>query len=109
MHPQLRAVADCRLGVFTSREALAAGYLDEDIRTHLRLRRWVRLRKGVYMAAADLRESDERQRHLADCVAVLLSLGAGPVLSHVSAARLHDLVVPRSDPRDVRVTAVEIQ
>jgi hypothetical protein len=40
-------------------------------------------------------------------VAVLLSLGAGPVLSHASAARLHDLVVPRSDPRDVRVTAVD--
>jgi hypothetical protein len=39
-----------------------------------------------------------------DGVAVLLSLDAGPVLSHASAARLHELVVPASAPRDVRVT-----
>lgn len=107
MHPQLRTIADSRLGVFTSREALAVGYRDEDIRTELRTRRWVRLRKGVYMAAADVRATDERQRHLVDCIAVLLSLGAGPVVSHASAARLHGLIVPRTTPNEVRVTAVD--
>jgi hypothetical protein len=39
-----------------------------------------------------------------DCVAVLLSLADGPVLSHASAARLHGLLVPRSAGQDVRVT-----
>lgn len=107
MHPLLRAIADSRLGVFTSREALSAGYLDEDIRTELRTRRWLRLRKGVYIAAADISAVDEAQRHLVDCLAVLLSLDAGPVLSHASAARLHSLIVPRAEAHEVRVTAVD--
>lgn len=107
VHPQLRTIADARLGVFTSREALAVGYRVEDVRAELSTRRWRRLRKGVYIAAADVPTADARQRHLVDCLAVLLSLDPGPVLSHASAARLHDLVVPRSDGHDVRVTAVD--
>jgi hypothetical protein len=51
--------------------------------------------------------TDPRERHLVDCVAVLLSLDPGPVLSHASAARVHDLIVPRSEPKDVRITAVD--
>lgn len=107
MHPQLRAVASARLGVFTSKEALGVGYRVEDVRTELSTRRWIRLRKGVYIAADDVPTTDARQRHLIDCLAVLLSLDAGPVLSHASAARLHDLVVPRAELPDVRVTAVD--
>ena len=107
VHPQLRAVADTRLGVFTSREALAVGYLGEDIRAELRTRRWLRLRKGVYIAADRVRGIEQPHRHLVDCVAVLLSLDAGPVLSHASAARLHELTVPRTELHDVRVTAVD--
>jgi predicted transcriptional regulator of viral defense system len=107
VHPSLQAIAAARLGVFTSREALAVGYDVEDIRTELRSRRWVRLRKGVYIAAVDVLASDVRQRHLVDCLAVLLSLGAGPVLSHASAARQHGLIVPRTESREVRVTSVD--
>ena len=107
MHPQLRVLADARLGVFTSREALGVGYRVEDVRAELRARRWVRLRKGVYIAADDVPSDDPRGWHLVHCLAVLLSLDAGPVLSHASAARLHDLVVPRREPDDVRVTAVD--
>ncbi|WP_198598152.1 hypothetical protein [Blastococcus atacamensis] len=106
MHPQLRALADTRLGVFTSQEALAVGYSVDDVRVELRTRRWTRLRKGVYVSADELR-GDPRLRHMVDCVAVLLSLGPGPVLSHSSAARLHGLIVPRSEPQEVRVTAVD--
>ena len=107
MHPELRAVADTRLGVFTSQEALAVGYRVEDVRAELRSRRWVRLRKGVYVAADDVPGGDARHRHLLDCLAVLLCLGSGPVLSHASAARLHGLVVPHTEPGDVRVTDVD--
>jgi hypothetical protein len=107
VHPRLRAIATARLGVFTSREALAVGYRVEDIRAELSTRRWVRLRKGVYIASDDVPTADERLRHLVDCLAVLLSLHAGPVLSHASAARLHGLIVPRTEPHDVRVTAVD--
>jgi hypothetical protein len=107
VHPQLRAIASARLGVFTSKEALAVGYRVEDVRAELSTRRWVRLRKGVYIAADDVPTTDARQRHLVDCLAVLLSLDAGPVLSHASAARVHALIVPRAAAHDVRVTAVD--
>ena len=107
MHPILQSVAARRLGVFTSREALAAGYVVDDIKAALRSGRWVRLRKGVYTTRECLAAADERERHLLDCVAALLSLDPGPVLSHASAARLHGLVVPREVGHDVRVTDVE--
>ena len=106
MHPALLAIAAERLGVFTSKEALRAGYRDEDIRSELSSRRWARLRKGVYVQTAVLAAATPKDRHLLDAVAVLLSLDSGPVLSHATAARLHDLVVPRSVGDDVRVTDV---
>ena len=105
MLPELNAVAAGRLGVFTSQEALRAGYRVEDIRAELRSRRWSRIRKGVYIATPDLLAADDRGRHLVDCLAVLLSLGPGPVLSHASAARLHGLILPRRQSPEVRVTA----
>src|SRR4051812_8320102 len=107
MHPLLSAVADARLGVFTSQEALKVGYGVEDIRAELRTRRWSRLRKGIYIGTHDLASADDRERHLIDCVAVLLSLGTGPVLSHASAARLHGLILPWRQASEVRLTAEE--
>jgi predicted transcriptional regulator of viral defense system len=107
MHPELSAIAAGRLGVFTSQEAVKVGYGIEDIRTELRTRRWSRLRKGVYIGTDRLMTADPRERHLIDCVAVLRSLEPGPVLSHASAARLHDLICPRRQSSEVRLTAVE--
>jgi predicted transcriptional regulator of viral defense system len=106
LHPALQAAADARLGVFTSQEALAVGHSVEDIRAELRSRRWLRLRKGVYVQAGR-RGDDDCARHLVDCVGVLQSLRAGPVLSHASAARLHDLVLPRATSDEVRLTATD--
>lgn len=106
VHPKLQAVADRRLGVFTAQEALAAGYDVDAIKFHLRTRRWVRLRKGVYVTGVVLAAADERQRHLLHCIAVLLCLQQGPVLSHASAARVHELVVPSSIGMDVRLTDI---
>jgi len=100
----LSAVADPRQGVFTSREALAAGYTVDDVKSYLRTGRWVRLRKGVYVAREHLSAERSGQRHLLDSIAVLLSLAPGPVLSHASAARLHRLVVPQSIGETVRLT-----
>lgn len=107
MHPELSAIAAARLGVFTSQEAVGVGYRIEDIRAELRTRRWSRLRKGVYIRTERLTAADARERHLIDCVAVLRSLGPGPVVSHASAARLHDLILPRRQSSEVRLTAVD--
>jgi predicted transcriptional regulator of viral defense system len=105
VHPLLSAVAAGRLGLFTSQEALSAGYRVEDIRAELGSRRWSRIRKGVYIRTQDLASADDRDRHLIHCVAVLLSLGPGPVLSHASAARLHELILPWRVPPEVRLTS----
>lgn len=107
MHPLLQLRADQRLGVFTSQDALGAGYSVDDVRTALRTRRWTRLRKGVYTESTRLAAASAVDRHLMAGIAVLLSLDPGPVLSHASAARRHGLLVPTSAGSDVRVTAVD--
>ena len=101
----LQGIAGERLGVFTAQEALAAGYDVDGIKAELRRKRWIRLRKGVYASAQAVARADPRTRHLMDCIAVLLVLADGPVLSHASAARLHGLLVPSSAGPDVRVTS----
>jgi hypothetical protein len=106
VHPQLQAIAETQLGVFTAKDALRVGLTVDDIRAELRARRWVRLRKGVYTSRDGVAAADHRGRHLLACVAVLLSLDAGPALSHASAARVHGLVVPSSAGADVRLTDV---
>jgi predicted transcriptional regulator of viral defense system len=105
MHPLLSTLAAGRLGVFTSQEALGVGYRVEDIRAELGTGRWSRLRKGIYIRTQDLAAADDRGRHLIQCVAVLMSLGHGPVLSHASAARLHELILPRRLQPEVRLTS----
>jgi hypothetical protein len=104
VHPLLQAIADQRLGVFTSKEAVAAGLTVDDIKAELRRHRWQRLRKGVYVLADLFAAADERGRHLLASVAVLLSLAPGPALSHASAGRRHGLIVPPSAGDDVRLT-----
>jgi hypothetical protein len=99
-------VADRQLGVFTTRDARRAGYGPEAVQALLARREWARVRRGVYAQTAHLAalRADPRQSHLVDCVAVLVSLDAGPVLSHASAARLHGVPVPRQDGGVVRLT-----
>ncbi|RBY76393.1 hypothetical protein DQ238_17785 [Geodermatophilus sp. TF02-6] len=92
--------------MFTGREAVAAGYRPDEIRAALKAARWHRLRRGVYMRAHEFADTrgDARLRHLVDCVAVLVSLGPGPAISHSSAARVHRFEVPRGVDGDVRLT-----
>jgi hypothetical protein len=106
VHPVLRSVADRRLGVFTGREARAAGYGYDEIRALVGRREWTRLRRGVYIETrrALVLRAEPRTSHLLDCVAVLVALGPGPVLSHGSAAWLHDLPVPRDLGGLIRLT-----
>ncbi|GAB3202745.1 hypothetical protein GCM10027261_42080 [Geodermatophilus arenarius] len=106
MHPELARLAAARLGVFTAREAVRVGYRPDEIRSELSAGHWRWLRRGVYVRARDLAaaESDVRLRHLLDCVAVLLALAPGPVLSHTSAARVHRLVLPEDVDGAVRLT-----
>jgi hypothetical protein len=106
VHPALRLIADRQLGVFTSGDARRAGYRDDQMRSALASGVWTRLRRGVYVETATAARlgAGPRGRHLLASVAVLVSLGGGPVLSHASAARLHRFVLPREDAEVVRLT-----
>jgi hypothetical protein len=97
VHPVLRAAADRRYGVFTATEAVAAGHGHSEIKNLTASGRWVRLRRGVLIAADDLeRARQEGLAHSVDCLAVLLALGRPrTAVSHDSAAQLWGLPVPR--------------
>ena len=51
MHPALRAASERRLGLFTTGDAVRAGYGASEIRALCRSSSWVRLRRGVFIAA----------------------------------------------------------
>jgi predicted transcriptional regulator of viral defense system len=104
--PALDEFAVGQFGVFTTAQALTAGYSREEIRTALRRREWVTRRRGAYCTAvtAGLVADDRRQAHLLDVAAVLVRLERRPAVSHASAAAVHELVVPRSLLGEVRLT-----
>lgn len=106
MHPVLRAAADRRYGVFTAAEAVAAGHGHSEIQNLTGSGRWVRLRRGVLITAADLGHARQRGLgHHVDCLAVLLALGRPrTAVSHTSAARLWRLPSPRDVAGPIRLT-----
>ncbi|NEK86099.1 type IV toxin-antitoxin system AbiEi family antitoxin domain-containing protein [Blastococcus saxobsidens] len=97
MHPLLRAAAERRLGLFTAADARRAGYGHPEIRSMCATGRWVRLRRGIYVAADDLARAEQQGRRFQlDCLAVLVALDRpGAALGHGTAARLWGLPVPR--------------
>ena len=106
MHPVLRARAEARFGLFTTAEAILAGYRPSEIRDLCTSGRWVRLRRGVLVTAPDLAAGEEEgRRHRIDCLGVLLSLGRPTAaISHASAARLWSLPVPHPVDPTIRLT-----
>ena len=106
MHPALRACADRQSGLFTAADARRAGYEHTEIRRLRAAGEWVRLRRGVYVAAAELASLEERgRRHHVDCLAVLLELQRPTAsISHRSAALLWGLPVRRQLSTEVRLT-----
>jgi len=106
MHPVLRALADRQYGVFTAVDARRAGYEHAEIRYLCSSGAWVRLRRGVYVTAADLAAAEASNgRHRVECAAVLRDLGRPrAAISHTSATRLWGLPVPRGTDRVVRLT-----
>lgn len=105
MHPDLAFAIRRRGGVFTVADARRAGYRTDEIRTAVSTGAWYRLRRGIYVTARTWVEAtDDRARHLLHALAALTALGPGPVLSHTSAARFHEFLLPRGLDADVRLT-----
>jgi hypothetical protein len=98
MHPALRAAAERRLGLFTTADAVRAGYGASEIRSLCRSGSWLRPRRGVLIEAEAMVAAEAMgRRYDVDCLAVLLSLDRPTaLLSHATAARLWDLPTPRT-------------
>ncbi|MDK3256052.1 type IV toxin-antitoxin system AbiEi family antitoxin domain-containing protein [Blastococcus capsensis] len=99
-------MSERRLGIFTTADALGAGYGASEIRALCRSGSWVRLRRGVLIDAAALAAAEATgRRYDVDCLAVLLSLDRpSALLSHASAARLWELPTPRTAEPVLRLT-----
>jgi len=70
-------------------QALAAGLVDDEIRRLRRRGEWSTLQRGAYLVGpADL---DRRQRHVLRVRATVAALRVPAVVSHASAAALHEL------------------
>jgi hypothetical protein len=76
--------------VFTRAQALAAGHPAATVDALVRSGRWTPLRRGIYAVTAALAEAGT-QRHVAEPAAAALATGRDTVVSHESAALVHDL------------------
>ncbi|MGY1603932.1 type IV toxin-antitoxin system AbiEi family antitoxin domain-containing protein [Geodermatophilus sp. SYSU D00815] len=106
MEPLLTRAMRQHRGVFATSDAFAAGIDRNAIGPLLRSGQWRRLRHGVYTTADVWRRHEaEGSTHRLECAAVLRRLdGERVVVSHTSAARLHQFVVPRSADAEVHLT-----
>jgi hypothetical protein len=103
MHPQLAALAVAQGGPFTTRQARAAGYDDQEIYRRLVTRQWSRLRRGVYVEASLLGD-DAAMRHILELRAALLCLKGPIAASHVTGATLHQIALLDPDLSLVHIT-----
>jgi hypothetical protein len=106
VHPFLLAAMTRRGGVFTTGDAVAAGHTRHGTAALVRAGRWRAVRYGVY-TTDDLWQQHARagRTHWLEAAAVLARLGRrSTVLSHGTAARLHDLVLPRGVRTEVTAT-----
>ena len=106
VHPLLRAAAERRLGVFTGADVRRAGHDHSEVRQLCASGRWVRLRRGVYIATEDVPAPDDlRARHEVECMAVLLHLGRPhTAVSHATAALLRGWPLRRDTEPTIRLT-----
>lgn len=90
MDEKLAAIAASQGGVFTRRDALAAGLTPRQIRVQC-AGTWLVLRRGVYAERAFAATLSPEARHVLDAAAVALASRLGLVLSHRTGALAHEL------------------
>lgn len=91
MHPHLQARAAARGGVFSRADAMSVGYRGSEIDRFVADGRWVALRRGIYADSSHLEGADAFATTLLAGAAAIAALHRPAVLSHVTAAVLHDL------------------
>ncbi len=104
MPPELVALAAQQRGVVLRRQALAARLTDDDIARLVRRGMWTAIRRGAYVETAHWACLDAAQQHMSRAHAVSGVLTCPTVLSHTTAALLHELDVWGVSLDDVHVT-----
>jgi hypothetical protein len=101
LNTRMREHAATQGGVLTAAECRALGVDDAAVRRLIAAGQWSRTRHGVYADAAFAAPGADAAHH-ARCAALLASLAAPAVVSHLSAVRLLGLPLPPGPP-DERV------
>lgn len=91
-------------GVFTRKEAIAAGYHDYAIARLVRSGAWVRVRRGAYVFGDEWSELTDNQRYGVLCRAAVRQAGTRVVLSHTSSANEYGAPLWECDLRTVHLT-----
>lgn len=103
MEAQLRSLLAAH-GVFTRKEAIAAGYHDYAIAGLVRSGAWVRVRRGAYVFGDDWATMTDNQRYGVLCRAAVRQANTRVVLSHWSAANEYGAPLWESDLSTVHLT-----
>ena len=103
LRPELLAVAETQRGVFTSKQAYAAGHSQKEIQ-RLRERHLVSVRRGIYAWREDFTAATPLGQHRMRVAALALALAAPAVLSHQTAAAELDLDLLDADLTFLHVT-----
>ena len=105
MTPEVAATMSAQHGLILRRQALATGMTADDVTRLLRSGEWVAVRWGAYATAALWGSLDEYVgRPRLEACAASLNMVMPHVMSHDSAAYLHDLAILEARPRLVHVT-----
>ncbi len=104
LEPALSGISKRQRGVFTTAQALAAGYTKGEIEAAVRSGAWVRLQHGVLSTSARLASLSPRSAHVAQLCGVLLRTTQPTFASHLSGALLRGLPLLGGVPELVSVT-----
>jgi len=102
--PKLTGIAATQGGVILRRQALDAGFSDDEITQRRRSGAWVTIRRGAYVERDLWRAMDDEARHRALVHAVVCTLSAPVVVSHTSAMVMRRLPTWGLDLSAVHVT-----
>lgn len=108
MHEHLRTLAAAQGGVVMRRQAIENGLDRDEVDYLVRRREWIALRRGAYVERSTHDSFTEEQRHRALIHATVRSLRVPAVVSHVSAALLHDLPAWGLDLTNVHVSRQDL-
>jgi very-short-patch-repair endonuclease len=111
MNPKLSTRADAHGGVVSHADVLACGYTESQLRERLKAGTWMRLRRGYYAARPDMEALPpweiDKVVHRLHVRAAARALGSAVVVSHQSAAVLHDVRLWGIPVGEVQVTRLD--